>query len=84
MPKPFRTVVEHSLNGDAGVSVLLRGGVELRFGTAAHAAEKWRAAAAELTDPGLGALDYVDLRAPTRAAVGGVGHTAPPISSPGA
>jgi cell division protein FtsQ len=82
MPKPFRTLSDHSLNGESGVVVLLRGGVELRFGTAAHAAEKWRAAAAVLTDPGLGALDYVDLRVPTRPAVGGVGHTAPPITAP--
>jgi cell division protein FtsQ len=82
MPKPFATVVEHSLNGEAGASVILRGGVELRFGTAAQAAEKWRAAAAVLSDPGLGQLDYVDLRVPTRPAVGGVGHTPPPVVTP--
>jgi cell division protein FtsQ len=82
MPKAFEPLIAHSLDEDSGVAVRLLGGVELRFGTAASAAEKWRAAATVLSDPGLGALDYVDLRVPTRPAVGGVGHSPPSLSSP--
>ncbi len=36
-------------------------------------------AAAVLADPSITALDYVDLHAPRRPAVGGSGHTLPPM-----
>jgi cell division septal protein FtsQ len=73
--------VDSSFNGQSGVGVNLAGGVELRFGDAAQTAEKWQAAAVVLSDPKLGPLDYVDLSVPGRPAVGGVGHSLPPISA---
>jgi cell division septal protein FtsQ len=79
-PGAIRPHVESSFNGEDGVGVELAGGVELRFGDAVRAADKWRAAAAVLADPELGPLDYVDLRVPQRPAVGGVGHSPPSLS----
>lgn len=80
-PKALRRYVDHSFNGTSGVGVTLEGGVELSFGNAARAAEKWRAAAAVLSDPQLGPLDYVDLSVPGRPAVGGSSHSPPAIAS---
>lgn len=78
-PAALRPYVESSYYGDSGVDVELRSGIELRFGDASRAAEKWRAASAVLADPSISALDYVDLHAPRRPAVGGSGHTLPPL-----
>ena len=78
-PTALRPYIESSYYGESGVDVELRSGVELRFGDASRAAEKWRAAAAILADPSITALDYVDLHAPGRPAVGGSGHTLPPV-----
>jgi hypothetical protein len=76
-PAPFRPCVEGSRYGESGVDVTLRSGIELRFGDATRAAEKWRAAATVLADPSITALDYVDLHSPGRPAVWGSGHTLP-------
>ncbi|HZK16138.1 MAG TPA: cell division protein FtsQ/DivIB [Solirubrobacterales bacterium] len=78
-PAALRPYIESSFYGESGVDVELRGGVELRFGDASRAGEKWRAAAAVLSDPLIASLDYVDLHAPGRPAVGGSGHTLPPV-----
>jgi hypothetical protein len=73
--------VDHSFNGPNGIGVELDGGVDLLFVNARKAEQKWRAAATVLADPELGPLDYVNLSVPGRPAVGGVGHSLPPISS---
>jgi cell division septal protein FtsQ len=78
-PATLRPYLASSSYGESGIDVELRSGIELRFGDAAHAAEKWRAAAAVLADPSVTALDYVDLHAPARPAVGGSGHALPPL-----
>ena len=78
-PAALLRYVEDSFNSDSGVGVQLAGGVQLVFGDAAQAAAKWRAAAAVLSDPNLGSLDYVDLTVPGRPAVGGIGHSPPPL-----
>jgi hypothetical protein len=78
-PAALRPYLESSYYGESGVDVELRSGIELRFGDATRAAEKWQAAAAVLADPSITALDYVDLYAPRRPAVGGSGHTLPPV-----
>jgi cell division septal protein FtsQ len=78
-PPALRPYVAGSQYGESGVEVELSSGIELRFGSAADASRKWRAAAAVLADPSITALDYVDLSAPGRPAVGGSGHTLPPI-----
>lgn len=78
-PAAFRPYLESSYYGESGVDVELRSGIELRFGDATRLGEKWQAAAAVLADPAITALDYVDLHAPRRPAVGGSGHTLPAI-----
>lgn len=77
-PAGLRPYLEGSYYGESGVDVNLRSGIELRFGDASQAAAKWKAAAAVLADPSVTTLDYVDLHAPGRPAVGGSGHTLPP------
>ena len=77
-PKALRPYVASSSYGESGVDVELTSGIELGFGEAARAERKWRAAAAILADPQITALDYVDLRAPSRPAVYGSGHLLPP------
>lgn len=78
-PAALRPFVASSSYGESGVDLLLRSGIELRFGDATRLEEKWRAAAAVLAVPETEALDYVDLHAPRRPATGGSGHTLPPI-----
>ena len=78
-PAALRPYLESSYYGETGVDVKLRSGIELRFGDASQATVKWKAAAAVLADPSITALDYVDLHAPGRPAVGGSGHTLPPV-----
>lgn len=77
-PAGLRPYLESSYYGESGVDVMLRSGIELRFGDSSQAEVKWRAAAAVLADPSVVELDYVDLRVPGRAALGGSGHTLPP------
>jgi hypothetical protein len=77
-PAALRPYIESSYYGESGVDVMLRSGIELRFGDASQAPVKWKAAAAILADPTITELDYVDLHAPGRTAVGGSGHTLPP------
>jgi hypothetical protein len=78
-PSGLRSYVEGSYFGESGVDVNLSSGIELRFGDSTQAARKWRAAVAVLADPSVTALDYVDLHAPGRPAIGGSGHTLPPV-----
>ncbi len=78
-PAALRPYVASTYFGESGVDVMLRSGIELRFGDASRAAEKWKAAATVFADPSTSSLDYVDLHAPRRPAVGGSGHTLPPL-----
>jgi cell division protein FtsQ len=73
LPLIDRAAVTH----DYGVVVTMRGGIELRFGTAGNQAQKWAAAAAVLADPSLTSLTYVDVRVPQRPAVGGSSNPTP-------
>jgi hypothetical protein len=76
-PASLRPYLASSYYGESGVDVELRSGIELRFGDASQVGAKWKAAAAVLADPSITALDYVDLHAPRRPAVGGSGHALP-------
>ena len=78
VPDELRPYVEGSYLGESGVDVNLTTGIELRFGDATQARRKWNAAAAVLADPSITALDYVDLRVPTRPAYDGSEHELPP------
>lgn len=77
-PPALQPYVERSYFGESGVDVELSSGIELRFGNSVGAERKWKAAATVLADPEVTALDYVDLHAPGRPAVGGSGHALPP------
>lgn len=58
--------------GDRGLEVDLADGPPLIFGTAAHAAGKWVAAARVLAAPSSAGATYLDLRVPGRVAAGGL------------
>jgi hypothetical protein len=77
-PPALRPYLAVSYYGESGVEIETSSGIELRFGDASLAAEKWKSAAAILADPEITALDYVDLSAPRRPSYGGSGHTLPP------
>lgn len=77
-PLALRPYVERSYYGESGVDVLLTTGIELRFGDASQAKQKWHAAAAILANPEITALDYVDLHAPGHASYAGSEHALPP------
>jgi cell division protein FtsQ len=71
-PEELRPLIERiGEPKEFGVEVTLRGGIPVRFGTGAAAAEKWAAAASVLADPKLETLTYLDVRVPERPAVGG-------------
>lgn len=76
-PAPLRPCIEGSRYGESGVDVELRSGIELRFGSASRAAEKWRTAVAVLADPSITAPDYVDLHSPRRPGVHEEGNPLP-------
>jgi hypothetical protein len=76
-PAALRPYLASSYYGESGVDVETTAGIELRFGDASQAAQKWKALAAVLADPTITALDYVDLHAPGRPAYGGSGHELP-------
>lgn len=78
VPKALRPYVESSGFGESGVDVTLTTGIELRFGDDSRVGRKWRAAATVLADPAITALDYVDLRAPSRPGLYGSEHELPP------
>jgi hypothetical protein len=82
-PAALRPCVEGSYYGSSGVDVNLYPGIELRFGGASRAAQKWSAAAAILADPSTTGIGYVDLHSPTHVSTGGAGPTLPP-AEPGA
>jgi hypothetical protein len=76
-PPVLRPCIEGSYYGESGVDVKLASGIELLFGSASRAAQKWRAAAAILADPTISEIGYVDLHSPGRASTGGSGATLP-------
>jgi hypothetical protein len=76
-PGPLRPCIAGAGSGERGLEVELRSGIELLFGNAGRAAEKWRSAVALLADPSITTLSYVDLLDPNRPSVGGEGHTLP-------
>jgi hypothetical protein len=77
-PAVLRSCVEASHYSETGVVVDLASGIELRFGGAARAAQKWAAGVAILADPTITEIGYVNLYSPSRASTGGSGATLPP------
>jgi cell division protein FtsQ len=70
-PEPLRELIEEISYRRDGVEVVMEGGIPIRFGEGTRAAAKWAAAAAVMADPKLDALTYLDVRVPSRPAVGG-------------
>ncbi len=81
-PAVLRSCIEGSYYGESGVDVKLASGIELFFGGASRAAQKWSAAVAILADPTITDFGYVDLHSPSRASTGGSG-TELPTPEPG-
>jgi cell division protein FtsQ len=72
-PHALLTRSERLTWGDNGLTVDLRDGPPLIFGTAADATSKWQAAARVLAEPTAAGATYLDLRVVGRVAAGGVG-----------
>ena len=77
VPDELRPYLDSSYFGESGVDVNLTNGIELRFGDATQARQKWHAAAAVLADPSVTALDYVNVNDPARPAYNGSEHELP-------
>ena len=71
-PKPLAPLIQGiATTHDYGTVVTLHGGIDLRFGPATKSTQKWAAAAAVLADPTVTTLGYLDVRVPSRPAIGG-------------
>lgn len=68
-PAAMRPYVKDSRSTPEGVVVTLDDGLTMLFGDAAHADQKWRAAAALIADPNFDTSGYVDLTVPRRPGV---------------
>jgi cell division protein FtsQ len=71
-PDLLRRRVGLAYTGDAGLTLDLADGPELRFGDAARLRAKWASAAAVLGSPASRGASYLDLRQPERPAAGGL------------
>ncbi len=71
-PKPLVPLIDGvTTTHSHGVVITLHRGIDLRFGSASKAKQKWAAAAAVLADPKVTRLGYVDVQVPSRPAIGG-------------
>jgi cell division protein FtsQ len=83
-PEPLLDRSERLSYGPDGLTIDLRSGPPLVFGTADDAAAKWAAAARVLAEPSAAGATYLDLRVPGRVAAGGLGPVPqePPSEEP--
>jgi cell division protein FtsQ len=72
-PEPLLERSERLAYGSDGLTVDLRDGPPLVFGSADDAVAKWAAAARVLAEPTAAGATYLDLRVPGRVAAGGLG-----------
>ncbi len=72
-PEPLLHRGERLWWGLDGLTMDMRDGPPLIFGTRDDAAAKWAAAARVLAEPSAAGATYLDLRVPGRVAAGGVG-----------
>jgi cell division septal protein FtsQ len=72
-----RRVEDVHTDADNGLVAQLRDGPEMIFGSAGQLRAKWIAAARVLADPEVEGAGYVDVRLPSRPAVGGVAYSQP-------
>lgn len=71
-PRPLLARGERLWWGDEGLTMDLRDGPPLVFGSEDDAASKWAAAARVLAEPSAAGATYLDLRVPGRVAAGGL------------
>jgi hypothetical protein len=76
-PPELRARAERLFYGPAGMTLDLRGGPDLIFGSGGDARTKWLAAARVLADESSVGATYLDLRVPKVVAAGGVGPIEP-------
>jgi cell division protein FtsQ len=76
-PAELRARVERIWSGPRGLTLDLRNGPDLVFGSGADATRKWAAATRVLADPSSAGATYLDLRVPERVAAGGLGPVEP-------
>jgi cell division protein FtsQ len=76
-PPDLRARAERLFYGAGGMTLELRDGPELVFGSSGAAREKWRAAARVLAEPSSAGAAYLDLRVPNLVSAGGVGPVEP-------
>ena len=82
-PPELRARTERLFYGAGGMTLDLRNGPDLIFGSAGDARAKWLAAARVLADKSAAGATYLDLRVPKVVAAGGVGPVEPePTPSP--
>jgi cell division protein FtsQ len=71
-PSPLRPLITAvAMTRDYGIDLSVKPGIELRFGTAGNSSAKWAAVSAILADPSVTSLRYMDVRVPSRPAIGG-------------
>jgi cell division protein FtsQ len=76
-PPALRARAERLFYGPGGMTLELRDGPELVFGSASDARTKWVAAARVLAEESAAGATYLDLRVPKVVAAGGVGPIEP-------
>ena len=86
-PGELRSRMERMWSGPRGLTVDMRDGPQLVFGSGADAVRKWAAAVRVLADPTSAGATYLDLRVPERVAAGGLGPVEPeptptPVANP--
>jgi len=77
-PAPLRTRVRRIGAGPRGLTLELRAGPALVFGSEGRARAKWAAAARVLAEPDAAGATYLDVRVPERVAAGGLAPLATP------
>ena len=77
VPAELRDRVARLWSGPRGLTLDLRDGPDLVFGSGADASRKWAAALRVLADPSAAGATYLDLRVPERVAAGGLGPVEP-------
>jgi len=77
-PPALRVRVERIGAGNRGLTLELRDGPAVVFGSDARARAKWAATARVLAEPGAAGASYLDVRIPERVAAGGLAPIATP------
>jgi cell division protein FtsQ len=76
-PPELRSRIERLWSSDRGLTLEMRNGPDLVFGSGSDAQRKWLAAVRVLADPSSQGATYLDLRVPERVAAGGLGPIEP-------